>query len=556
MDSKLVVGIAGILYLVFVNVTSRVIARRKLTADSVKDFVMAGGTVGYLLLSGTFIAAWCSTFTLFATAEAGFLNGISGVVWYPIGVAGPVLFSFFLARSLKRKFPQGMTLADWIGTRFGNGSRLILSVAILFAMLLEVIAALYVASNLLSILGGIPITVGILMLAASLLFNALFGGLNAVIYADLIRVITFLAFGIICIPYLLNQVGGAGAIYGMMSTEFININQWGIPDMQYFWFSLLGYTIGSAAIWQRIFAAKDEEVVEKTFVVFAIGWFPFAILGGTLGLLAIKMGVNVEPGLIVHFLISTVPLWLQVLFMLIFLAVIISSADTFLNAAVSTYAVDLEFNFLGKGKSDKHVLHNAKIFTVIYTIVAVILTIFVSGVIDLLTFAGMVLFGTVVVILASIFWDEATRKGGFYGMLVGVIFSTTSYILKWPLMQSAISTLVLSGVVLVIVSKMDKDKTIIEYENVDLSKTNYKGLSNLSVYIVYAVTYITVTMPFWSSMIAGLTVSIVPEWLFNGIIWSGPVGVVVLMLMLIWCRKKDLDIKKSENEKLLLNNTN
>jgi len=534
LNQQTLLGVIVVAYILISGIASQMIANRHERVKTVREYVAAGNSVGFLLLGSAFIATWCSSYTIFAAGEAAFVNGISGLIWYPIGVAGPVLATFFLARTIKRKIPEGLTLAHWVGMRFGNGARVIISMSILFAMFLEVVAGLYAGSNLLEILGGIPVRLGMAILVISILAYALTGGLPGVLVAQFIRVCTFILLGVICIPWIISGIGGVGVLYDAIGTKLFDINAWGPLNMQYFWIALFGYTVGSAAVWQRVFAAKNEEVIEKSFLIFAFGWFPFAILGGTLGLLAHFYHIEGPASLAIQYAIQKTNIVLQILIALSLLSLLVSSVDAFLNAASCIYAVDFEAAFWNKGKSDTVVLRNTKIFTVVFVLASAYFALESVSILGLLTVSGMVLFGCVFVIIASLYSDKITRKAGFLGMLIGAALAVVSVLLKWDVTLSALAIFVVPGIVCFIVTRFDSNVTKIEYFEGELGDFAQGGLSKAAVYTIYFITFVTAALPFYSALLTGSVEVIMSKPVAQAVIWLGPVGCFALVFELIY----------------------
>ncbi len=66
-------------------------------------------------LVATFVAAWASNYTLLAAAESGFNFGISGPIWYALGVGLPLLFFVWpvnLVAKIRESMPEGVTMIE------------------------------------------------------------------------------------------------------------------------------------------------------------------------------------------------------------------------------------------------------------------------------------------------------------------------------------------------------------------------------------------------------------------------------------------------------------
>lgn len=552
-QSQIYLLIAALGYLIISAGISRYIAWAKHPIQKVSDYTVAGRKVGLTLMSATFIATWCSSYSLFACGETSYAVGLSGMIWYPIGVAGPVLAMYGIARWVKRKVPQGWTIGDFVGKLYGDKARFIVAGIVLIAMLFEVTAAIFAGSTLLNTLTDFPILWGAIILGATFIFYTTLGGLWAVVYGDLIRVLTFMVLGLVAVPVLLIQVGGVSFLYNELSSDFFNVNAWGISGMQNFWILLFAYTAGSAAVWQRVFAARDEEVIDKGFFTFAMGWFPFAIAGGILGFLArIATTEEILAANAVPTTISTLaPFGLQLLLLIALLAVITSSADSFFNAAVSTYAVDFEgkiFSRLtGNDRSDSLILRNTKIFAVIFGVLSIFFASYVRTIIGLLVYNSYIFLGIIFVVVAAVFTDKITKKGAISGMVVGLIVSIGGFVVGIDSLLATLLTIALSAIATVGISLLDPVKLKITYETPPAER--FRGTFTPGmVYTLYAGLIITASYPLWTTLIWGTTRVIAPLWLTQIVFWLAPIGVVGLIIQLSYYAYRDREYKKSVEE--------
>jgi len=544
MEEESILLLCAILYLVVTAGISRYVGWKYHPVKKIVDYTVGGRQVGLTLMAATFVATWCSSYTIFACGETSYTVGLSGMIWYPVGVAGPVLATFAIARWVKRKVPAGWTLGDYVGTLWGTRCRLIVAGIVILAMLFEVTAAIFAGSSLVHELTGFPVILGALILGGTFIFYTTLGGLWAVLFGDLIRVCTFLLIGLVAVPILLSKAGGFSVIYNALPPNFFDVNAWGIADMQNFWLLLFGYTAGSAAVWQRVFAARDEEVVEKGFLTFALGWFPFAICGGILGMLArVVTTEEILPAMAVGTTVDMLaPFGLEVLLLIGLLAVITSSADSFFNAAVSTWVIDFEHKTFRRGSSDKVILRDAKIFALLFGAFAIFCAGYVRSIINLLQYNSYIFMGIVFVICASVFWDKMTRNGAFIGMIGGLTVSLGGYVLQWPPLLATLLSVGICAVLSVGISLIDREEMKITYSSPpEISK---RAFSPKTVYIMYAILALIASYPLWTALIWGSEVVIAPFWLTVLIMALGPIGCLALVGQLVYYGYRDLKYVK------------
>ena len=68
-------------------------------------------------LSASALGAWI----LFGPASAATWGGIGAVIGYALGTAAPMLFLLNFGPKIRREFPNGMSLTEFVKRRFGSG---------------------------------------------------------------------------------------------------------------------------------------------------------------------------------------------------------------------------------------------------------------------------------------------------------------------------------------------------------------------------------------------------------------------------------------------------
>ena len=94
---------------------------RKYADDGVDDFVAAGRSVPFGLITASVMVSWVWTITIIGSAEAGFNYGVSGGVNYAWGAAVPFFIFIPLVMTLRKKMPKCTTFVEFIKVRYGEG---------------------------------------------------------------------------------------------------------------------------------------------------------------------------------------------------------------------------------------------------------------------------------------------------------------------------------------------------------------------------------------------------------------------------------------------------
>ena len=88
--------------------------------QSLSNYLTAGRSVGTLSLSTSLIASALGAWILFGPASAATWGGIGSVVGYSLGAAFPMIAFIFLETKIRKIFPNGNTLTEFIYKKFGK----------------------------------------------------------------------------------------------------------------------------------------------------------------------------------------------------------------------------------------------------------------------------------------------------------------------------------------------------------------------------------------------------------------------------------------------------
>ena len=305
-----------------------------------EDFALAGRRIGAPVLAGTLTATWIGTGSLFGNAEFTYQNGVAGFFLPVSGVVG-MLFLAYLAPRV-RQLPAS-TVPQILGLRFGRAAQILGAVALILAYLV-IVSYQYRAGAAVAerIFPGVDPTALRISFAAFVILYTALAGLISVALTDVVN-------GIVL---------GTGLLFGLA----LAWNGWD-PQLQPFdaallqpsagigtvgWISLMLppflLILGDANMYQRFLAAASPRaarraalgafaallVLESTII--GIAFFGRVMLPGQLSNPAdviIEMAFTVFPPVIGLLLAATA------------VAVIVSTADSYLLACATSAAMDL-----------------------------------------------------------------------------------------------------------------------------------------------------------------------------------------------------------------------
>jgi len=189
------------------------------------------------------------------------------------------------------------------------------------------------------------------------------------------------------------------------------------------------------AIIQRTLGARSEWDAKAGMLFAAIPKMFIPVLVVLPGLLALSLNPNLVgpemdrafPWLIRNLL----PAGLAGLVFAAFLAALISSVDSTLNSAATLWTKDIYQRFFVKDGTDQHYLKVGRLLTFIFIIWAIafapVTTKFPGIYVAMQSLLSIFQGPTFAITLLGISWRRATQWGGLFGLLVGVMISSTLY---------------------------------------------------------------------------------------------------------------------------------
>ena len=376
-------------------------------------------------LSASALGAWI----LFGPASAATWGGIGAVIGYALGTAAPMLFLLNFGPKIRREFPNGMSLTEFIKRRFGTGILKIMLILILFYLTIFLIAEVTAIAFLLNLISKTPlwITSGLTLIIC--LLYILRGRFKLSIITDKYQFIIVLSIILFSIFLILGNLEiNSYELIKKNSAKLISKNY--IPNYTAgltFFIAVAATNLFHQGNWQRVFAAKNNFVLKKSLIYSSIISFFIVFWMGYTGLISFSLDPKIKPDLAFFKLILLNDNVLIIVYILILaLALTLSTIDTLINAISSLIIIEgKEINkFLSgreiKNKSNKLIL-----------LLCLIVFVFASkgySILYLFLFADLLCCAAVV----TIFYGFFKKKINTRLSLFSIILSLSSVLLFFP----------------------------------------------------------------------------------------------------------------------------
>ena len=286
-------------------------------------------------------------------------------------------------------------------------------------MLIFLIAELTAVSILVKYISGTPLWITALIVILSSLTYTLYGGLRASIFTDNIQFFVILFLLLFSFFYLINA--------NDFSFNFIKENKSILLSSNYlpnftagltFFIAVAATNLFHQGNWQRVYAAKNYNVLKKSLIISFLTIIPIVFFMGFSGLVAVSANNNVIPDLAFFSLIlKEQSLAISVIIIILAISLTISSLDTLINAISSLVIVD------GKKilniKNDYLKLSNQ--FIIFLSLVAFIIASKGLSILYLFLLADLFCCSAVLTIFYGFYDKKINEKNAYISIIFGLV---------------------------------------------------------------------------------------------------------------------------------------
>ena len=388
--------------------------------QGLNNYLLANRSIGVFSLTTSLVASALGAWILFGPASAATWGGIGAVIGYALGTAFPLFILIYLGEKFRKQYPKGKTLIEVVRLRFGSKLFKLILFLTIFYMFIFLIAEVTAVSILVKYISGTGLWITALIVIVSSLIYTLYGGLRASIFTDSIQFIVISILLLISFSYLISINSNE------FSFEFIKQNKPILLSSDYlpnftagltFFIAVAATNLFHQGNWQRVYAAKNSEVLKKSLIISFFIIIPIVFFMGFSGLVAVSINSNVIPDLaFFSLLIKENALMLSVIVIILAISLTISSVDTLINAISSLIVVD--GNKILKFKGDY--LKLSKNIIIFLSIIVFIVASKGLGILYLFLLADLLCCAAVLTVFYSFYDKKISEKNAYISIIVGL----------------------------------------------------------------------------------------------------------------------------------------
>jgi SSS family solute:Na+ symporter len=400
------------------------------------DLAIAGRRLPLIMVVTTTFATWFGAETVMGIPAKFVQGGLNAIVEDPFG-AGTCLILvglFFAMRLYKQNL---LTIGDFYRQRFGKGVEVFCSVAIILSYLGWVAAQITALGLVFSVLtnGAMSETAGMIVGTLAVLVYVVVGGFLAVAWTDFIQMIV-LVIGLTVIAIFASDLaGGSDKVFAMAASADLwkFFPEPSFKEVAFFIGAGLTMMLGSIPqqdVFQRVMSAKDAHTARNGAVIGGISYILFAFVPMfvvacavvVMGQQALELAKDDYQRLLPTFVLTKMPLVMQILFFGALLSAIKSTSSATLLAPSTSFVENILKN-LRPHMNDRQQLFAMRRTIVVFAALVLAYAIAMKGtpIYDLVSGAYQVtLVGAFIPLVFGVYWKRATTQGAIFSLAAGV----------------------------------------------------------------------------------------------------------------------------------------
>lgn len=423
---------------------------KRFPVEGVDDFIVAGRSIPYALISASVMVSWVWTTTIMGAAEAGMWFGVSGGLNYSWGACVPFFIFIPLVIHLRKIMPKATTFTEFVEQRYGRTVS-----NIFFAFGIGVILYVFVEQGVgigiaFSTIFGIPYWLG--AFAPILIVTAYIAkaGLRGSIFNDLLQFFIISLVLLVTVPLVLKTLGVEAMYRGMMDVvqnpDNVNYNPEALSMT-----SAAGLRYGIAAVviamgqvlldqgyYSKAISTVNTKSLLKAYIIGTIfAWAPIPILSGNVfGVATLSLGVG--PGQGIELTSQAAPFIMKLIYggglgsimfvLMIFMAGLTTGGNC-LAGAQALFTVDFYKKFVNQTATEKQQLRFGRKITIVLGLLVGLGAVLLEGVslLKLDIFSGIIFAAPTSAFFAGIYWKKTSPSIAVASIFIGLASGLTAW---------------------------------------------------------------------------------------------------------------------------------
>ena len=443
MEHGLLILVILVIYLLFMLFLGFYFKSR---VNTFSDFILGARGLPWFVIAMTMLATLANAQQTLGIAGTSYNTGLSAMIWFFL-LVNVFIYPILIRLGSRYRYLNFSTIVDLGEARFPNSARMtiLLSVWQVAWGIVSTAICIFGGALVIETIFDVPMEVATVIVAVITVAYCVMGGLNGVVFTDLIQWLIIIAGTAFLVPAVFIKYGSfTGFFSNLLGTTGMEpvagTTLWaGFTDL----FTLApGVTVlgliamGIAgSLWipidlgfmQRMLAAKTLKDGRKAcmgFVVIVTLWASIMVIMG-LYAQALFPGVLNTDTVIILMADAALPALGTAIFVTAIAAAVMSTVSTYLNAASAILTKNIYKRFIRKDADDRQMIRVARICVVLVAVAAMAFAPMIrgGGVFATAITAQMVMCASLTpLILLATYWRRMSEKAAFWGCIVsGVV---------------------------------------------------------------------------------------------------------------------------------------
>ena len=389
----------------------------------INNYLTANRNIGLFSLTTSLVASALGAWILFGPASAATWGGIGAVIGYALGTAFPMIFLIYLGKKIRKEFPKGSSLIEFMRKKFGKSLFKLILLMTIFYMFIFLCAEVTAVAVLINYISGTELWITAIIVLLATLTYTLYGGLRASIFTDNIQMIVIGILLLISVSYIISYTGSdfSFAYIEQKNPQLLS----GSYSPNYtagltFFIAVAATNLFHQGNWQRVYAAKDYQTLKKGLIISFLIIVPIVFFMGFAGMVSFSIDSSTRPDLgFFTLLLREQTEILSLIIVTLGLALTISTVDTLVNAISSLFVVDGKATFNLDKKTDY--LKLSKYFIIFLSVIAFIVASKGYDILYLFLLADLFCCAFVLTVFLSFYNKKINEKTAYISIIVGLI---------------------------------------------------------------------------------------------------------------------------------------
>lgn len=410
--------------------------RSKKSRQSNDDFLMAGKSLGPVVLAGTLFAANTGGASTTGIATNVYTYGLSAS-WYVIAAGIGFILVAFIAPYFRRA--QANTVPEIISKRYGKASHIFTAFTSIVALFMATGAQIIATASIINVVTGIEFRIAAVITTVVVIVYTMVGGFKSVTAANIMHVL-FITVGMTIAMFIMvnsKEVGGFSALMDKARTisdtsgnnlDLLSMGKIGFTTVfGYIAMYFMTFPTGQEIVQTYCSAKNGKSAMSGSFIAGVLSAV-YAIVPAIIGLLAYvcingyAMG-GPQKNALAEATIRFSPAIVAGLVLAAIVAATMSSASGNMIGTATMFTNDVFTPYINKGKKDdKKEVWISRLTMVVVGLVGLMVALTASNIINVMMGAfALRSAGPFAAFICGIFYKRVTKRAGFISIVIGTV---------------------------------------------------------------------------------------------------------------------------------------